>query len=29
MTPQFLVLQHIDVEHPGIFHEFMREEGVR
>lgn len=29
MTPQFLVLQHIDVEHPGIFREFMREEGVR
>ena len=29
MTQQFLVLQHIDVEHPGIFRDFMREEGVR
>ena len=29
MTQQFLVFQHIDVEHPGIFRDFMREEGVR
>ena len=25
---KFLVLQHIDIEHPGIFREFMREDGV-
>ena len=25
---KFLVLQHIDIEHPGIFRDFMREDGV-
>lgn len=25
---RFLVFQHIDVEHPGIFRDFMREEGI-
>jgi len=28
MTPRFLVLQHLDVEHPGIFRDFMRAEGI-
>ncbi len=26
---RFLVLQHVDVEHPGTFREFFREDGVR
>ena len=25
---RFLVLQHIDIEHPGIFRNFMREDGI-
>ncbi len=28
MNERFLVLQHVDVEHPGIFREFMREAGI-
>jgi len=28
MIPRFLVLQHVDVEHPGIFRDFMRAEGI-
>lgn len=28
MPPRFLVLQHVDVEHPGIFRDFMRAEGI-
>jgi len=26
---RFLVLQHLDVEHPGVFRDFWREDGVR
>jgi len=26
---RFLVLQHIDIEHPGVFRDFMQETGVR
>ena len=26
--PKILVFQHIPVEHPGVFRDFMREEGV-
>ena len=25
---KFLVLQHIDIEHPGVFRDFMREDGI-
>jgi GMP synthase-like glutamine amidotransferase len=28
MTERFLIVQHVDVEHPGIFRDFMRAEGV-
>lgn len=28
MAAHFLVLQHLDVEHPGIFRDFMRAEGI-
>ena len=28
MTERFLVLQHVDVEHPGIFRDFMRADGI-
>ena len=28
MTERFLVLQHVDVEHPGIFRTFMRDDGI-
>ncbi len=27
-TPRFLVFQHIDLEHPGIFRDFMAEDGI-
>ena len=26
--PQILVFQHIPVEHPGVFRDFLREDGV-
>jgi GMP synthase-like glutamine amidotransferase len=29
MTERFLVLQHVDVEHPGIFRQFMQADGIR
>jgi len=29
MTARFLVLQHVDVEHPGIFRQFMATDGIR
>ena len=25
---KFLVLQHIPIEHPGVFRDFMREDGI-
>ena len=25
---KFLVFQHIDIEHPGIFRDFMRADGI-
>ena len=28
MTERFLVLQHVDVEHPGIFRDFMQTDGI-
>ena len=28
MTEKFLVLQHVDVEHPGIFRDFMHADGI-
>ena len=28
MTERFLVLQHVDVEHPGIFRDFMRAQNI-
>lgn len=28
MDKRFLVLQHVDVEHPGVFRQFMHEEGI-
>jgi GMP synthase-like glutamine amidotransferase len=28
MKPRVLVFQHIDIEHPGILREFMREDGI-
>ena len=28
MTERFLVLQHVDVEHPGIFRDFMHADGI-
>lgn len=28
MSERFLVLQHVDVEHPGIFRDFMRADGI-
>ena len=28
MAERFLVLQHVAVEHPGIFRDFMRAEGI-
>jgi len=27
-SPRLLVLQHLDVEHPGIFRDFLREDGI-
>ena len=28
MTKRFLIFQHLEVEHPGIFRTFMQEEGI-
>ena len=27
-TPRLLVFQHLNVEHPGVFRDFMREDGI-
>ena len=27
-TPRLLVFQHLSVEHPGVFRDFMREDGI-
>ena len=28
-TPRLLVFQHLDVEHPGIFREFLAADGIQ